>query len=59
MQMLQYLKPLHDLTRQTQKSDINLKPIFNILAEAKVKDSLLHDFLASSGYSTHSCSATA
>jgi hypothetical protein len=58
MRMLHYLKPYHDLT-QTRKSDINIKPLLAILAEAKVKDSLLDDFLASSGYNTTPCSVTA
>ena len=50
-EMIRFLKPTFDEPCPTPE-DINLLPIYRILAEAPVHDNLLHDFLTSSGYPT-------
>ena len=49
--MLQQLKPLPDVIQTTPQAAISLSPLLPILAAAPVQDTLLDDYLSSSGYS--------
>lgn len=58
-EMICLLRPLLDDKHDTPQKNINLEPVFELLAKAPVHDALLSDFLTSSGYQPCRCTAWA
>jgi len=48
--MIRLLRPITDETLETPSKNMNLTPLFRLLANTPVHDPLLNDFLSSSGY---------